>query len=241
MMKSAQQGYPLAQFWLASMYEHGNGTEKDVQRSLYWYEQAARGGHVSAMFNLAVMKASGVEGKKDYGQTALWMRQAADHGLKTAQYNMGLLHWPAQGLRKMLVKRRAGCTSLQAAVSRRRRKNWPSLKSRCLPMNSTGLKNLQHSGKQFQQTKTPMYFPPKPQKNAAKSTQEPSPLVELSKANIQEIQAYLNALGYGAGTPDGNVGPKTKEAVRQFQAANGLVPSGEINLEFLKKLTKQPG
>ena len=73
------------------------------------------------------------------------------------------------------------------------------------------------------------------------TNEEPSPQVDLSKDNIMEIQAFLNQLGFDAGTPDGNIGPKTKEAVRKFQKINGLEPTGEINLEFLNKLTNRSG
>jgi membrane-bound lytic murein transglycosylase B len=43
----------------------------------------------------------------------------------------------------------------------------------------------------------------------------------LSREEIEEMQGYLNALGYDTGKPDGKVGPMTRKALRAFQMANG--------------------
>jgi membrane-bound lytic murein transglycosylase B len=43
----------------------------------------------------------------------------------------------------------------------------------------------------------------------------------LSREEIEEMQGYLNALGYDTGKPDGKVGPMTRKALKAFQMANG--------------------
>ena len=43
---------------------------------------------------------------------------------------------------------------------------------------------------------------------------------------VTDLQARLNAIGCGAGTPDGNFGSSTAKAVRVFQGAHGLSPDG---------------
>ena len=48
----------------------------------------------------------------------------------------------------------------------------------------------------------------------------------LSRANIINLQKALQQRGYEPGNPDGIMGPATRSAIRQFQAANNLVADG---------------
>lgn len=45
--------------------------------------------------------------------------------------------------------------------------------------------------------------------------------------DVKELQEALNKLGYSCGTPDGDFGANTDEAVRKFQRAKGLVVDGQ--------------
>ena len=54
--------------------------------------------------------------------------------------------------------------------------------------------------------------------------------------NIRELQRFLNYIANFSGRiptvyPDGNYGSETREAVRKFQAQNGLSPTGETDFE----------
>ena len=53
---------------------------------------------------------------------------------------------------------------------------------------------------------------------------------------IRDVQKELNARGYDAGTPDGELGSKTRSALRRFQAENGLPESGRVDRETAEKL-----
>lgn len=53
---------------------------------------------------------------------------------------------------------------------------------------------------------------------------------------IGEIQAALNRNGFYSGEPSGKMDAKTQEAMRQFQQANGLSPTGKIDALTLQKL-----
>ena len=66
----------------------------------------------------------------------------------------------------------------------------------------------------------------------AKSIDEPL----LSKVDILQIQNTLNLLGYNTGTPDGMVGPKTRQATRMFQSDIGLVADGYVGYELFQQL-----
>ena len=52
-------------------------------------------------------------------------------------------------------------------------------------------------------------------------------------ATIQKVQEALNAAGFNCGTADGISGPKTREALHQYQQANGLTVSDQITDELL--------
>ena len=48
----------------------------------------------------------------------------------------------------------------------------------------------------------------------------------LSRDQVKELQAWLNALGHDSGEPDGQAGPRTRAAVKDFQSAHKLPADG---------------
>ena len=56
----------------------------------------------------------------------------------------------------------------------------------------------------------------------------------LSRAETQELQRRLTALGYDTGGVDGIVGPNSRAAVRRFQAAQGMTPDGYVSGALLE-------
>lgn len=49
---------------------------------------------------------------------------------------------------------------------------------------------------------------------------------------VVAIQSELNRLGYGAGTPDGLIGPRTTEAIRRYQREHNLLIDGRATPEL---------
>jgi len=49
---AATNGHTRAQFYLATCYDHGRGTKKDLQLAFDWYLKAAKAGHRDAQFNV---------------------------------------------------------------------------------------------------------------------------------------------------------------------------------------------
>jgi membrane-bound lytic murein transglycosylase B len=58
----------------------------------------------------------------------------------------------------------------------------------------------------------------------------------LSRDNIINLQKALQQKGYEPGKPDGIMGPATRSAIRQFQAANNLVADGYPGESVLAEL-----
>ncbi|MBD0864406.1 MAG: lytic murein transglycosylase [Rhodobacteraceae bacterium] len=58
----------------------------------------------------------------------------------------------------------------------------------------------------------------------------------LSFDERKELQTRLSIAGFDTRGIDGRIGPKTIDAVRRYQLANGLVPDGYPSLRLLKRL-----
>ena len=57
-----------------------------------------------------------------------------------------------------------------------------------------------------------------------------------SPALVREIQRLLAAQGYQPGPADGQMGPKTRGAIRAFEAAKGLKTTGEPSEALVQRL-----
>jgi|GEM_PF-24717 len=60
--------------------------------------------------------------------------------------------------------------------------------------------------------------------------------VMLTRTERLELQERLAALGYDIGESDGNLGPKTRTALRDYQSRTGLVADGFANGKILERL-----
>lgn len=63
--------------------------------------------------------------------------------------------------------------------------------------------------------------------------------------DVQELQRHLLTLGYAAGQVDGIFGNQTLQAVREFQANNGLTVDGKVGVHtanaILQKVNQNQG
>lgn len=64
----------------------------------------------------------------------------------------------------------------------------------------------------------------------------PRELAALTRNQVQALQAALNERGFDSGTPDGVVGPATRNALRGWQRSVGLPADGYPTLELLERL-----
>ncbi|MBI3323404.1 MAG: peptidoglycan-binding protein [Candidatus Omnitrophica bacterium] len=56
------------------------------------------------------------------------------------------------------------------------------------------------------------------------------------QARVRDVQVALRAAGFDPGSADGRMGPRTRQAVRDFQVANGLQPDGKVGARTWAKL-----
>jgi lytic murein transglycosylase len=60
----------------------------------------------------------------------------------------------------------------------------------------------------------------------------------LTRAERLEFQQHLNRHGFDVGEPNGRFGTKTRTAVRDFQARNGMIPDGFATASILDRLRR---
>ena len=61
----------------------------------------------------------------------------------------------------------------------------------------------------------------------------------LATSERKELQLLLGQRGFAVGEPDGKLGPKTRAAVRAYQAAVGLIPDGYADPLLLERLRQE--
>src|ERR1051325_1169240 len=67
----------------------GIGTEKNLKKSISWYQRAAQNGHGGAQNNLGSLYFIGKGVEKDLKKAIYWYEKAVENGHKGAQYNIG--------------------------------------------------------------------------------------------------------------------------------------------------------
>jgi hypothetical protein len=69
-------------------------------------------------------------------------------------------------------------------------------------------------------------------------TQPPPGERALNNEELLEVQARLKGLGHDPGPVDGIHGPQTVSAVKRYEIANHLEPTGAIDLRLLERLRR---
>ncbi len=64
----------------------------------------------------------------------------------------------------------------------------------------------------------------------------PRDLAALTRSQLQALQTALNALGFASGTPDGTMGPATRDGLRAYQRGVGLPADGFPTLDLLQRV-----
>lgn len=83
--KLAEQGNAAAQFDLGTMYDAGEGVERNFTEAAKWYLKAAEQGDSAAQYNLAIMYDSGEGVEKDIVKAYSWITAAEVFGNKGAR------------------------------------------------------------------------------------------------------------------------------------------------------------
>lgn len=241
--KAADKGLAPAQYRLASLYEKGRGVEKDIPKAKDWYIRASEAGNAKAMHNLAVLYAEGAGGTPDFKDAAKWFEAAANFGVKDSLFNLGILYARGLGVEKDLA---ASYKWFAIAAEQGDR---DAAKKRDDVANSMDQATLAAARLMVENFKiqTPLPGANKvvtdPEwatspTQATKASTGVGPIVDY-ESMVLEAQTQLNKLGFDTGTPDGQMGPRTRSAISAFQRSLGLTETGSVDAALLKELNGQ--
>ena len=232
---SAAQGFALSQYRLAALYEQGKGLKRDANRARIWYRRAAEQGNVKAMHNLAVLYAN--RKTPDYKTAAAWFSRAAAHGLTDSQFNLGILHENGLGIP---TNRMEAYKYFQLAARQGdhlARKSGDEVGQK---LNSQQRDTIDRFVNKWQPSQAAAHAN-EPQTATAYWARKMRNAPRTSAQLTAEAQMLLTSLGYDAGPADGKIGPKTRQAIRNFELSRSLAPTGQVSSELIQRLRAARG
>lgn len=198
----------------------------DFETAHQLWKPLAVAGDANAQFNLGAMyhKGQGVPQSDD--QAAWWYRVAAEQGQRDAQLQLGGLYvqgrsvpWDyVQALVWYTLAERAG--SAEAGLLRERLAG---------AVSAEQIDEAARLAGAWQPQPPAVVEPP------------PEPTYRYDYTVVREVQRHLSALGYDVGAIDGAVGPRTRQAIREYEAARGMPSTGRPTKEFLERLQGKQG
>jgi localization factor PodJL len=230
--RAANLGFAPAQYRIGNFYEKGVGVERDIKKAKTWYQMAAEQGNASAMHNLAVLFAMAADGPPDNESAARWFQAAADLGVKDSQFNLGILAAKGVGVKQ----------NLEEAYK------WFELVAESGDKDAIAKRDEVAKALRPEQLEraraAAKLWKAKPINQMANSADIPeswqdvpttTASIDMTKA-VRNIQRILNKNGYPAGSDDGVMGDKTRNAIMAFQSDNDMDPTGQVDKKLVKAL-----
>jgi uncharacterized protein len=95
----AEEGNAEAQSLIANIYHLGLGTDRDINKAIYWYGKSAAQDHVIALNNLAnIFLTCNQECLIDTNKAVSLYRKAAELGFAPSQYFLGKMYLEGIGV-----------------------------------------------------------------------------------------------------------------------------------------------
>lgn len=235
MRLAASQNMPVAQYILSHLYDTGEGVTRDPDMARDLAMKAAQGGHRLAMYDLAVYYVDDAEnGNGDPAQNmaraASWFEKAAEFGMTDAQFNIATLYEQGNGVPSdaaeayvwYTIAGNQGDQESAAKAAQMREDLSGDILERADAKIASFVPaqiNAQANG----------IFPPQAweQQNVSGRAVNPQ--------NV-EVQQLLTTLGYDIGAVDGIIGSKSRDAIRDFERANGMPETGQISDPLVQRM-----
>lgn len=231
--RAAEAGLAVAQHRLATLYEAGLGVPENRPLAAQWYQAAADQGNVLAMHNLGVMYSQGIDGSPDFTTAVEWFTAAADHGIRDSQYNLGVIYARGIGVDADLVAsyKWFAIAAAQGDTDAAARRD-----DVAAALSPEELATARAAVSAWSQLGAPAAANtvdvPEGGWDTAEERVELVDRVDL----VQTVQGLLLERGFNPGPADGVIGPMTRDAVRAFQQAIGMQPTGVIDEGLLNAL-----
>lgn len=99
-LAKAQSGQVGDQYAVADMYFRGRGTQKNANKALRWFLQAAKQGHTKAAYKVGYLYlyAADLAVANSAKQAFPWIQKSARAGYPPAQYELGLLYFSGKAV-----------------------------------------------------------------------------------------------------------------------------------------------
>ena len=233
--RAAAQGFAPAQYRLGNLYEHGNGVDQDLEQARLWYSRAAEAGNRLAMHNLAALYAGGALGEQQFAAAAEWFERASEAGMTDSQFNLGMLYARGLGVTQDLKASYKWFSLAAEAGDKDAAKARDDIGK---SLDAASLNQIRADIESWHMTpiNIPANFAPI---GTWSDGFDPGQTI-TDKAVTEGVQRALARLGYDPGTIDGVMGPKTTQAITEFERATGMRPTGLVNPRLLAVLGSQP-
>lgn len=209
---AAERGSRDAAYQLGLLYQRGVGVLQHDGMALAWFERAATLGHGEAQLLTGQAYATGRGTPKDLAWAARWYGKAADQGVAPAQHLLGMAYATGQGVPRDRV---AAYTWLSLAAAR---KDDNAVRERTALARQMSKPEIATATARARQWK------------ARASTGL------LDEPTVRFAQLALDDLGFPPGAVDGQLGPRTRTALIDWQAKAGLTRTGTVDAATLERL-----
>lgn len=257
--KAAAQDMTNAQYNLGVLYESGRGVESDPTEALIWFHSAAENGHGRAQMAVAAAYASGRGITRNPDEALKWLRLAAESNVAEAQFSLGNILATSPASREGLTDAYYWYQIADANGMAKASERSDQVSAQLTPEERAGVnarvshfisQKIPRAPKSPTSTSAPARTTPSAIKPEAPPARAPAaaPAVSttasvdsVSQDQINAIQTLLNQLGFDTGRPDGTVGNKTRDAIRNYQRELGLPVDGTPSLALLNHLRQIAG
>ncbi|MCB1418258.1 MAG: SEL1-like repeat protein [Notoacmeibacter sp.] len=230
--RSAEAGFAPAQYRIGNYFEKGTGVERDLDAAKTWYQMAAEQGNASAMHNLAVLFANAPDGQPDYESAAKWFLNAAEMGVKDSQFNLGIMAAKGVGMKPDME----ASYKWFAVAARNGDKDAADKRDEVAKaLRPEQLDKARAAADLWKPRDSDPSVNTPEMPESWREANETTASVDMKKA-VRNIQLILNKNGFDAGTADGVMGAKTRDAIMAFQKANKLPATGEVDDALIKLL-----
>lgn len=225
--EAADNGVANAKYNLGVLYHQGLGVEKNIDKAMELYEQAATLGHAEAQYNLGIAYIEGIGVPYNPQKAAHYFEQSANRGVMEAAYNLGLIY--ENGL--------LGETKPDIALMWYKNaadKGSPEAKAALEQLASSLGIALSDVNRVVENVKLATKANP----GGWSDGENPNNTPQYHHL-IAQIQQELTRRGLYSGPIDGKTGPKTTNAIEDFQTSENLKADGLASQDLLNRLKSE--
>jgi len=237
--EAAKNNHPEAEYNLGIAYIEGIGTEYNPALAAAFFERAANNGIMEAAYNLGLIYENGLLGTAKPDEALMWYKIAADQGSPDARTAMEQLAKTVQIDMQDVSKLVARMQQINQAVKGRRAGPLPSGEQAkpAVSQQSPSAKPAASSSapvkKAPAKTSSNAQGAPKAAAEKLAAISPEAAQINNQQVLVAQIQEYLMLTNYYPGPADGVIGPQTSDAIRSFQAEQGLPVDGKPSQRLL--------